>query len=334
MGKRIVHLSAALAVLLYAPPLRAAGPELDASMLSGVKWIRFDIVGGRLAFRGEGCTQHRLQAESPEGAKVRESLTARLMPHHLYLRYERGDDQSQFLLEADERGQLSLWHSRSGAAAGEVREVRYFQPASGKLQLTLAADKPRTIVADDLWQLLLSERDARRHLVPLLTAIRPDWDLDSRLNATERLLVAQAADEVVADRRQWQEWLDEMTSPRFAQRQAADVALRQCGQPVLGFLRQAEARGQLDAEQRRRVRSILAELPDGRADCPHRVADWLAADRRVWLAVLSRGDLEQRIAAAEHLSRLCQRPVPFDPAAEVSERDAQLAALAALLADH
>ena len=64
------------------------------------------------------------------------------------------------------------------------------------------------------------------------------------------------------------------------------------------------------------------------------LADWLAADRRVWLALLSRGDLEQRIAAAEHLSKLCQRPVAFNPTASLPERDAQVAALAALLGDH
>jgi hypothetical protein len=89
----------------------------------------------------------------------------------------------------------------------------------------------------------------------------------------------------------------------------------------------------LDVEQRRRIRSILSDTPDGSSDTPLRTAEWLAADKRVWLALLARGELDQRIAAAEHLSQLCRRPLPFDPQGTAEVRRAQLAELAARLAD-
>jgi len=52
----------------------------------------------------------------------------------------------------------------------------------------------------------------------------------------------------------------------------------------------------------------------------------------VWLALLARGDLTERVAAVEHLSGLCRRPLPFDPQASQEARRAQLAELAAKLA--
>jgi hypothetical protein len=339
MGKRIVRLSAALVGLLYAHALLAAEPACPdrENLLASVKWLKLEIAGGRLSLRSDRCTQSRLRAESPEQAAVRQSLAVEMAPRGIVLRYERADAAGHVQLEADER-RLTLSRLAAEPASSASCDVRYVQPASGKITLTLGGPRPRTIAADDLWQLLLAERElCREHLLPLLVEVAPQWDLDGTLDAIERRLVAGAGRDVLTELQQWQRWVDELASPEFVHRQAADRDLRGCGQPVLAFLRQCEARrgaGQLDAEQRRRVRAILIDLPDGRADCAQRVASWLAGDRRVWLALLSRGDLEQRIAAAEHLSRLCNKPVAFNPEAPPPERDAQLAALAALLVDH
>jgi hypothetical protein len=218
-------------------------------------------------------------------------------------------------------------------ASGQA-ELQYLQPRQGKVSLLLGAKPQGAIVADDLWQLLLAEREiCCRELVPLLQTLREDWRIEERLDNVETRLAEQAGPETLAQRREWRRWVGELASADFADRQAADRQLRACGQSVLAFLRQLEHR-RLDAEQRRRVQAMISDLSDLNPDCPQRVADWLAGDKRVWLALLSRGDLEQRAVAAEHLSRLCQKPLAFNPAASVDERNAQVAALNALLADN
>jgi hypothetical protein len=160
----------------------------------------------------------------------------------------------------------------------------------------------------------------------MLSELRPHWRLAEQAAEVEAALVAQAGADTHAERRQWQAWVTELASDSFASRQAADLALRQAGQSVLAFLRQQHP-DELDPEQRRRIRGILADVCDGSPDSPERVAGWMLDDKAIWLTLLGRGGLEQRIAAAEHLSKLCRRSLPFDPSASPESRQAQLAVL-------
>jgi hypothetical protein len=228
----------------------------------------------------------------------------------------------------NERGQLI----ECGPSDSPAAHVSYIQPPCGKVKLTIGGSKPQTIVADDLWQLLITQRETcTQHLLPLLDALRPNWRLEEQLDQLETALIARAGADVVAQRRQWQAWVHDLASADFTRRQAADQSLRQLGQPVLAYLRGLD-RTQLDVEQRRRVRASQRP-PDGNPDSPPRSAEWLAGDKHVWLALLARGELDQRIAAAEHLSQLCRRPLLFDPQAAAAVRSAQLAELTARLAD-
>jgi hypothetical protein len=343
MRRRIVLLSAALAVLLHtqAPlcsdALLAGEPEVipsQGNLLAGVKWLKLEIVGGRLVARADRCSQSRLLAESPEDAPIREALLVESTRRGLIVCYERADAESRLHVEIDERGSLVLSSVRAVADFSSSAEIQYLQPPEGKVSLVLGAKPGDAIVAENLWQLLLAEREVcARELIPLLESLRSDWRLGERLDRAELRLAERAGPEMLAQRRAWRRWIDDLASPDFATRQAADGQLRACGQSVLAFLRQLDSR-RLDAEQRRRVLAIVADLSDSSPDCPQRVAEWLAADKRVWLALLSRGDLEQRVVAAEHLSRLCQKPLAFNPAASADERNAQVAALSALLADN
>jgi hypothetical protein len=178
---------------------------------------------------------------------------------------------------------------------------------------------------------MVEHEAASEHLLPMLVELRPNWHIAETLADAERALIDHAGEDVVPRRRQWQTWVDQLASDRFAQRQGADRELRAGGQSVLGFLRQLEP-SELDPEQRRRIAGILAAAAQ-EPDSQSRVAEWLLADKRVWLSLLSRGDAEQRIAAAEHLSRLCGQTLAFDPEASDDQRRVQLAELRAKLAE-
>ena len=333
MGMRIVHLSAALTASLFAAVLWAEEPppqpSAEGNLLSRTKWLKLEVVGGRIVVRTSRCSQSRHEAEATPTPDSRQTLSVDALPGGASLRYEEIAGRTRLLLEVSSQGQVTI--ARSGHATDA--DVRYVQPPAGTVKLTLGGENPRACFADNFWQLVLLHRgESREHLLPLLVLLRPDWELAPQLDLVESMLIQQAGNDVLAQRRQWQREVDGLSSPSFARRQAADQALRASGQTVLAFLRQLEDR-ELDGEQRRRIRAIVADLSNGQADSPPLVADWLVADKRVWLALLARGELNQRVSAADHLSKLCHRSLPFDPAGSQEQRSAQLAELTAKLAD-
>jgi hypothetical protein len=339
MWTRIVYPSVALAASLYAATLLAQGSDraspadkCSGNLLAQVRWLRLEIVGGRLTARADRCSQSRLNVESPADAEFPQLLSLESKPHALIVRYESMRESDRLLFEVNERGLLTLW--RTPQANSRLPEVCYSQPLAGKVTLTIGGAQPRTLAATDLWQLLIAERAmAEAHLLPLLTSLNAKWRWAEQLNEVEAALASQAGCDVLQQRQSWNAWIDDLDHSDFSTRQSADRSLRQVGQPVLAHLRQF-APQDLSGEQRRRVRDIVADLPDGSPDTASRVADWLAADKRVWVALLARGDLDQRIAAAQHLSHLCRRPLPFNPQGTAEQRTAQLAELTAKLADN
>jgi hypothetical protein len=340
MWTRIVSLSAGFAVALYGAALVAQPPAAQpptcskagpGSLWTSTPWLRLEIIGGRIAVASSRCGSHRLTAEPENGGAARQSLLVQMGPTVLTAQYEQLDEHSELTLDVDERGRLTICRRSEGDSTGT--EVRYVQPATGEVTLSIGAQRPREYKAASLWHLLLTEQDAsREHLLPLLARLRPDWPAGEALTQIEAALVERAGEDPLPLRRQWQTWIDELASESFARRQAADRALRAGGQPVLGFLREQSSAG-LDPEQRRRIAGILSAAAASGADSPCRVADWLIADKRVWLSLMSRGELDQRIAAAQHLTKLCGRSLAYDPEASADLRQAQLADLQARLAE-
>jgi hypothetical protein len=333
MWTRIVSLSAACTVTLYGAALLASEPEVKATppgtLWSQTPWLRLEIVGGRVTVTSTRCGTHRLAAE-PSGSDVRESLAVQVEAGTLTAQYEQLRPAGELTLAVDARERLCIVrrHSTDGATV----EVRYEQPATGEVTLLVGGQQPQRFAAASLWHLLLVEHEiTSEHLLPVLAEMRPNWQIVDQLADAERALIERAGQEVLPERRQWRTWVDQLASDSFVERQAADRALRTGGQSVLGFLRQLEA-SELDPEQERRIAGIVAAAAK-EPDSPSRVAEWLLADKRVWLGLISGGEVDQRIAAAEHLSRLCGRALSFDPQASADLRRVQLAELRAKLAE-
>jgi hypothetical protein len=334
MWTRIVSLSAAAAVTLYgAAVLAQSTPCTKAppgSLWTQTDWLRLEVVGGRLQAGSSRCGQHRLVSEQVQGNSARQSLVIDASAGAVNVQYQRLDQQSELLLTVDERNKLTVL--RRGIDGSSLAEVRYEQPPKGDVTLHIGGEQPRKYLAPSLWHLLVTEPEARDRLLPLLAQLRPNWRLVEQLTEIEAALLSRAGEDTQPARRHWQTWIEELAGESFAGRQAADRELRAAGQPVLGYLRQLDAT-ELNPEQRRRISGILAAAESG-PDSPARAADWLLADKRVWLSLMSRGELDQRIAAAEHLTRLCGRAVVFDPSGSEDQRQAQLAELRAKLAEN
>jgi hypothetical protein len=325
MWTRIVLLSAVALGPWAAGTLAAQQSAPSPSLWARTDWARLEIVGGRIAVQSSRCGQCRLVVEPDDASDMRQTLSIQVHPAVVVVNYQFDDGRTQLSLEVDERKQLTL--CRRVESAGPESLVRYIQPASGAVTLEVGSERRTRYSSASLWHLLLAQPQAcEEHLLPMLGELRPHWRLAEQAAEVEAALVAQAGADTHAERRQWQAWVADLASDSFAARQAADLSLRQAGQSVLAFLRQQNP-DELDPEQKRRIRGILTDVCDGSADSPERVAGWMLDDKAIWLTMLDRGGLEQRIAAAEHLSKLCRRSLPFDPSASPESRQAQLAVL-------
>lgn len=332
----IVCFSAVCAAALYGSALLATEPACGkaprGSLWSQTPWLSLQIVGGRIVATSNRCGSHRLTAEPAEGTTARQNLLMQVQPGVVTAHYELVDERSELVLSVDERGRLSI--VRRGCEGHALAEIRYTQPAAGDVTLSIGGPAPQTYSAASLWHLLVMEPEATsEHLLPALAQLRPNWRIGEQRQQLEAALLARVGEDPLAARRQWQAWVEQLASDEFSQRQAADRHLRAAGQPALGYLRQLERR-QLSPEQRRRVAGILAHAAATDADSPARAADWLLADKRVWLSLMNRGELDQRIAAAQHLTLLCGRSVAFNPEGAADQRQAQLAELQAKLAEN
>lgn len=329
MWSRIASFSAFALVAIQ--PLLALGQNSaesasGLSLFARTNWVRLEVVGGRIAVLTHRCGQSR-SVSSDDSEPARQVLTVQLRGKMLVMRYQRDDQFGRREMVVDEEGTLRITALQYEA---DPREVTLHQPLEGKLTVTIESGGSLTQTsAASLWHLMLAEPQlCEQHVTPLLESLRPDWRIAEQGDSIRKALLATAGTDVLAQRAEWRQWVADLSHANFQKRQAADRALRAVGQPVIAWLSRLDP-AELDAEQRQRVRRICTELADPSPDSPARVVSWLIDDKAVWLAMIAHGDLDQRIAAADHLSKLCRRTIPFDPHASQDQRQTQMRALMA-----
>lgn len=307
-----------------APPQPLEAPKLVEATRRG--WLRAGIVSGRVTFSATrlGNTNDTAKAGGRE-----ERLSISIAAEQFTASYERSTPDQRFLVEITGRDQLHVRHAPRGDA--HWAPVDFRQTPDEPLRLTVGTEEQKEVYeAASLWHLLVTEPDAcRKHLVPLLEVLDPQWDLDRTAEEVEAALLRAAAEGDLPDPRRWAALVEQLGDERFARREAADRALRALGRVVYTYLQQLDT-SRLDAEQHYRVRRIVmalgARMDD---DAPPEIATWLAGDPAIWLALLSRGDESARRLAAERLESLLGGPIPFDPAADAETRQKQIEALRA-----
>jgi hypothetical protein len=219
--------------------------------------------------------------------------------------------------------------------SADVLPVEFTQPSYGPLSLTVGArQSQRVIHAASLWHLLIGHPEiCRQHLLPLLQLIDSRWDPGKLAADLEEDLIQLAGSQDAPDRRHWDALVAQLRDERYTRREAADSQLRASGRIVIHYLRELDPT-RLDAEQKFRVRRIIAALGDGEgSDTPDRVASWLAGDPSIWLGLLSRDSESTRRLAFQQLSSLVNKPLVFDPAADEKTRQSQIGQIRGLLGE-
>jgi hypothetical protein len=301
----------------------AAKPKTERNLIARTGWVRLEIVGGRIAVLGHRCGQSRIVQTGEPTEIPYEQLSVQLHTESLLLHYEDIQNERQIKVDLDDQQRLTLTRT----CASPTREIKLVQPFRGPLTLSIGRDAPVTYTAATIWHLSLAQPQlCEESLFPLLETLRPHWGLQDLATGIQQELRKHAGQDVCTQRAQWREWVAQLDSDDFEERQNADHQLRAAGQGVVAWLQRLDQR-QLTPEQAGRIKDIRQGLADLSTDTPQRVAAWLVDDRCAWLALLRNDDLQVRIDATNHLSVLFGKPLAFNPLGDLSVREVQIVQL-------
>jgi len=256
------------------------------------------------------------------------------------LRFEQGDRGTSMhykFTSANSRLLIDAWEHelsmvREQLADGAVTDAVRFEQRSGQplsLEVTQGESTSR-LTGESVWHLWLADRElCQRQLAPLveLLGLSKPWTQFTEALETRLFFLADAGQ--AHDAAVWRVWLSQLADDDYAVREAADRQLRAAGTALAPFVRRLDM-SQLDAEQRYRLRRIMAEHQAAEAaDTVDSTAEWLADDPRIWLAFLDHEDVARRATAARQIERLLESPITFAADADDATRASQIEALEA-----
>jgi hypothetical protein len=289
-----------LAVLAAAQAARAADPAAPAPLLTKAGGVRCAVIMGRIAALEAPPYAAKSEATDSEAAGPRETLCIQASAGAYVVRYARIAEDEQLALDFLATGEVRI-ERRMGTT-----RVLFTQSKQGKLRLDVEEGGAKTLhEAPTLWHLLLAEPEAaREHLLPLLAVMNADWQLADQATAVRDALVAAAQEErpVGLSGTQVKRLVAELSAPKFSVRQASYRQLAEQGPAILPHLERLQ-RGELDAEQRVRLRELTAQFDYATADSPQRVAAWLRHDAAIWQALAKDKVEEVKRVAEEQLQR-------------------------------
>src|SRR5262245_11902371 len=172
---RGIVFSSAVGMLLLAP-LAAAQDGADASQgarpLRLDKYLRLHVSGGRIQVRDREGSQSRTVTSGDPESPYRQQLQLQVRPPCVVVQYDAVDPDGQLTLRLCERRKLLI--ERVSIDPSHAPSVRYEQPQTGPVKLTMAGTDSREFSASSLWHLLLSQPEVcREHLTPLLEGLSP-----------------------------------------------------------------------------------------------------------------------------------------------------------------
>lgn len=321
---RVVFFGLAIAAISSTQAWGQTAP-LSANLAVHLQRVQVEVIGGRIWIlsRSQGGT---ITSTSQRGGRE-ERLRLSLHTGIPAIEYSLSSEMMDLTISARDGQYVHV--VREPKEGATIERLEFLQAPGEAVKLTLGRDpEKKTFQAPSLWHLLLEEPAiCREQLIPLLELLRPNWQLAATASELETELSSLALQRSHGRRAIWNQWVARLGSDSFAQRERADRALRQAGPAILGYLHGIEL-DRLDAEQRFRIRRIIAAISSREAeDTPQIASRRLVADPRVWLALLKRPELPARRLATEQLARLLDRTIPFDPSADAATRQAQLDAL-------
>jgi hypothetical protein len=307
-----------------------AGDLPKESLLQRKGWVQFEIILGRITALNP---RHHEKTASSGGTKPTEphELTSmRFENGKVSLNYELLSEVRRVVIHLSDNNEFKI--EQIPADDSGLPTVLFTQQSDGNVELTVTQGESQAQLSrPNLWQLLMSHPDmCKKHLLPLIGLVRSNWHLDERAERIKDAMFRVAVSNNRPPVAELNLLVEELADESFRKRSAADTKLRSYGQAVLSFLDKLDMK-KLEREQRRRVRSIRQDLICDRGDTPERVAMWLIDSGSAWLNLVNHDSFEKRQLATQHLGRIIETPIEFDPAADATKRARQLSELRKLL---
>jgi hypothetical protein len=297
------------------------GALINPGLSSRLRWVQFEIVGGRIAATSIHAGTN-MNSSSNAGGR-RERLMIDLTGAAPNLHYELSTKADDINLEVNDGEQVIVRQAHKTEPGAIIVEFRQVPRQYLSLSIT-EGEKKRVVTGPTLWHLMLTEPEiAKKYLAPALELLRPNWRLPQLADAIENELWQEARSRRTPDRQQWAAWVAELAKPRFSERQAAERQLLTAGREVLPFLQNLD-RAKLDPEQWRRVRNLITSLDSEQSDSVDQTVSFLSGDIRVWITLLERGDEAKRRLALKQIETIAGIQIDFDPAASAEERIQQI----------
>jgi hypothetical protein len=313
-----------LALAWHCGIAQAEPPEVQLVFRAQMALANFEVLNGRFVCRLERLTGWGNTISNKQGVEKLQ-----------FKNDERGNSMHYELKTATRRVKIDAWREELTMVRQVVQEgkvtatTRFEQRPGAPLRLeVIEGDVSQTIEGDTVWHLWLTDAQlCAENLLPMceLIGLEVPWTQFTQALETRLVQLADAGES--HDQTEWRKWLDELSSPQFTVREAADRQLRAAGTSLLPFVRRLDL-SLLDAEQRFRLRRIIYDLhSDVAADTVDSTADLLLDDPRVWVELLDREDEAARTAVAAQLRRTWQAEIEYDVAGSVDVRREQVARL-------
>ena len=331
MTRRTAPAYAVALLLLDAAAAWCQDPTTSGSLPCRAQFVRFEIREGRLTASASNQAQSRTASAAHPSGSPSETLTSAGPCDKPTVRYERVCARETLIIDIVRGSEVSI--TREPRGEGKTVRVKFEQFTGRDVLLAIEKDgAERKYAAPSLWHLLLAEWEVcREHLVPVLARLRSDWVFEQRVANLEASLVDLCRSGAIEQKRRCAALVDQLSAGSFQARQQADRELRGMGQIAVAYFSRLDPT-RLDSEQRQRLKKISEDLAVFSGDTPERAAAWMLDDKGIWLTLLGHELPEYRHTAALQLSRICDRPIEFDPAAAEIERKAQIERLRERLA--
>ena len=223
-------------------------------LASKIRVVRFGIIGGRITGVSSHFSTNISSATTDPLTGDSERLTVDITSGLPAMHYELSTKTEELSVDVADGDKLLIRRTKKGDST--VVSLLFQQLPGEALKLTVGdGEAQRTTPADSIWHLLIAEPTlCGKRLVPLLEMLRRDWHLTATGIALEETLFRRANSSFKPDRKQWQQWVDDLGSDKFAVRERAE---RQLSPPAvtLPFLES------LDQKARRRAALPTARSP-------------------------------------------------------------------------
>ncbi len=300
--------------------------EDSGSLPAELGWVKFRITAGRLQVVNAQYRESKTMEAGNPLVGSSETFRLNVSSQSATVHYRLASPEQTLTVDFDAPNSVIIeWTAGKEPSEEPLATMKYTQGSDGKVQLLVSdGGRIRTHQAESFWHLaLVAREDVEQQLLPILTSLRPGWQIEQTAAGVEDALIRLAASDDLPDRARWKQLVGQLGSSSFRERRSAQRQLREAGPAVVAYLNSLPA-DSLDPERRARVERLIESLSTSADDTPDRIAMWLIDDPLAWVSVLESDDMGHRQTAKKQIEKLLDREIEFDSDADEGVRNRQI----------